>query len=301
MSRGAGIVLAAGLSRRLGRPKQLLMLDGRPVVRHVVEQAMASSLGEVIVVLGARAEAVRDALSGLPVRFVLNERYAEGQGTSIAAGVASLGPDVEAAVILLGDQPEVAIEAINAVVLAGREGASIVMTAYDDGRGHPVLFGREHFRALTALSGDSGGREVIRHHSDQVVLVRMPGSVPADIDTEADWAALRERAGGMRIAPSSTRSPGSNQGWREGGQIMDTSKITEHMSIVGSDHTDVGTVDHLDEQDMVKITKDDSGKHHWIPVAWVARVDEHVHLDRPGAQAKEEWSDSPPKALESPQ
>lgn len=82
---------------------------------------------------------------------------------------------------------------------------------------------------------------------------------------------------------------------------MDTSKIREHMSIVGSDHTDVGTVDHLDEQDMVKVAKDESGTHHWIPVAWVARVDEHVHLDRPGAQAKAEWSDTPPRALESPQ
>ncbi len=262
---------------------------------------MASSLDEVIVVLGAQAKAVRDALAGVPVRFVVNERYTHGQGTSIAAGVAALDADIDAAVILLGDQPEVAVEAIDAVVRARHGGASIVMTAYDDGRGHPVLFGREHFRALAALEGDTGGREVIRRHSDDVVVVRMTGPVPPDIDTEADWAALSERAGGMRIAPSPVRSPGSHQGRREGGQSMDTSKITEHMSIVGSDHTDVGTVDHLDEQDMVKVTKDESGNHHWIPVAWVARVDEHVHLDRPGAQAKEEWSTSPPKALESPQ
>ncbi len=262
---------------------------------------MASSLDEVIVVLGAQAEAVRDALAGMPVRFVVNERYADGQGTSIVAGIVALDPDVDAAVILLGDQPEVSVEAIDGVIAARHDGASIVMTSYDDGRGHPVLFGREHFQALAALSGDTGGREIVRRHPDAVALVRMPGRVPADIDTEADWTALRERAGGMRIAPSSLRTPGSNQGRREGGQTMDTSKITEHMSIVGSDHTDVGTVDHLDDQDMVKVTKDESGNHHWIPVAWVARVDEHVHLDRPGAQAKEEWSTSPPKALESPQ
>lgn len=302
MSRIAGIVLAAGSSRRLGRPKQLLPLGESPVIRHVVTRAVASSLEEVIVVLGAHAEAVRDALAGLPVRFVINRRFAEGQGTSLAAGIGALGDDVDAAVMLLGDQPEVTVAAIDAIVRAGREGASIAMTAYDDGRGHPVLFGREYFGDLRGLTGDAGGREIIRRHGADVVLVRSAGSVPADIDTEADWAAIRRRmAHGTGIAPSSPerRFPGEPQ--REGGQTMDTSAIKEHMPIVGSDHTDVGEVDHLDERDMIKVTKDDEGNHHWIPLAWVARVDEHVHLDRPGKQAREEWSTTPPKALESPQ
>lgn len=79
------------------------------------------------------------------------------------------------------------------------------------------------------------------------------------------------------------------------------SAITEHMPIVGSDNNDVGLVDGLAEPEMIKITKDDDGKHHWIPLGWVTRVDEHVHLDRPGHQVKQEWSDTPPKALESPQ
>ena len=82
---------------------------------------------------------------------------------------------------------------------------------------------------------------------------------------------------------------------------MDKHAIKEHMPVVGSDSKDVGTVDHLDDPEMIKLTKDDSGQHHWIPLGWVTRVDEHVHLDRPGKQAMQEWSDSSPKALEEPQ
>ena len=78
-------------------------------------------------------------------------------------------------------------------------------------------------------------------------------------------------------------------------------QIKGHMSVVGSDTNEIGTVDHLDSGETIKITKDDKGNHHWIPLAWVMRVDEHVHLDRPGGQARQEWSDSPPHALESPQ
>lgn len=302
MSRIAGIVLAAGMSRRLGRPKQSLPLGDRPVIRHVVERAVASSLEEVVVVLGAHAEAVRDALAGMPVRFVRNERFAEGQGSSLAAGVAAMGADIDAVVILLGDQPGIDANAVDGVIRARRDGASIAMAAYDDGSGHPVLFGREHFGALRGLAGDAGGREIIRQHGAEVVLVPIAGQVPADIDTEADWAAIQRRmADGMGIAPSLLERLSSGGREREGGQTMDTNAIKDHMPIVGSDHTDVGEVDHLDERDMIKVTKDDEGNHHWIPVAWVARVDQHVHLDRPGKQAREEWSDTPPKALESPQ
>lgn len=194
MSRVTGIVLAAGLSRRLGRPKQLLRLGGQTVIEHVVRAAVASSLDEVIVVLGARAEEIRSALGGLPVRFIVNERYEQGQGTSLATGIAALHGDADAAVILLGDQPGIATDVIDRVTAARRErGASIVMAAYEDGRGHPVLFGREQFAALRALSGDSGGREVIRTHPDMVVTVDVDGPVPADIDTEDDWRAARGR------------------------------------------------------------------------------------------------------------
>jgi hypothetical protein len=78
-------------------------------------------------------------------------------------------------------------------------------------------------------------------------------------------------------------------------------QIKEHMDVVGSDTNKFGTVDHLDSGETIKLTKDGEGNHHWIPLAWVTRVDERVHLDRPGHQAANEWSDTPPHALETPQ
>lgn len=78
---------------------------------------------------------------------------------------------------------------------------------------------------------------------------------------------------------------------------MDTSQIKEHMAVVGVNHEPVGTVDHLDASNTLKLTRDDEGNHHWIPLAWVARVDTEVHLDRPGDRAKQEWSDSNPADL----
>lgn len=195
MSRIAGIVLAAGMSRRLGRSKQLLQLGDATVIQHVVRRALASSLDEVILVLGARAHDVRAALEGEAVRFVMNERFAKGQGTSLSIGISSLDEDVDAAVILLGDQPQIDPSVIDGIVRARKDaGASIAMAQYGNERGHPVLFGREHFPALTALGGDQGGREIIRQHKAGVVTVPADrDTVLADIDTDADWQKLREQ------------------------------------------------------------------------------------------------------------
>jgi hypothetical protein len=88
---------------------------------------------------------------------------------------------------------------------------------------------------------------------------------------------------------------------KDDGDMEYSDQIKEHMPVLGSDTHEIGTVDHLDPGEMIKLTRDDEGNHHWIPMAWVTRVDEHVHLDRPGDHAKQEWSDTPPKALESPQ
>jgi molybdenum cofactor cytidylyltransferase len=197
VSRIAGVVLAAGMSRRLGRPKQLLRIGERTLIEHVVERAMSSSLDEIVVVTGAHGEAVKAALDGRHVRIIINERFREGQGTSLAAGIRSLGDEVDAAVVLLGDQPGIASVVIDRVAEARRErGASIVMAEYGLKRGHPVLFGREHFPALMALDGDRGGREIIvRHPSEVSVVPADRKSIPPDIDTEEDWR--RVASGGI--------------------------------------------------------------------------------------------------------
>lgn len=193
MSRVVGIILAAGHSRRLGRPKQLLLLDGQSLVTHVADRAIASSLDEVNVVTGAHADAVGETLAGRNVRIIHNGSFEEGQGTSIAAGVASLGDEVDAAVILLSDQPGILPATIDRVIAARREHrAPVVMAQYGDERGHPVLFGRELFRDLRELEGDIGGRHIVRAHREQVVLVDGGTPVPPpDVDTEEAWAHLQ--------------------------------------------------------------------------------------------------------------
>lgn len=193
MSEIAVVVLAGGLSRRLGRPKQLLMLDGLPLVVHVVQRALDAGVGPVIVVTGAHDAAVRGALRDLPVASVHNPRYEEGQGTSLAAGISALPDTVDAAVILLADQPGIRPETIRAAADARREtGAPVVMALYGDRQGHPALLGRETFPELLALEADMGGREVVRAHRDALVLVEGGGSAPPpDVDTEEDWDRLR--------------------------------------------------------------------------------------------------------------
>ncbi len=117
----AGIVLAAGRSSRLGRPKQLLPVHGEPLIRHTLRRVLASSLDQVILVVGHEADVVRDAVAGLPVECVFNPDAAAGQSTSVRAGLAALSPEVEAAVFILGDQPGVDPKVIDALIAAWRD------------------------------------------------------------------------------------------------------------------------------------------------------------------------------------
>lgn len=195
----AGIILAAGRSSRLGRPKQLLPLQGESLLRHTVRRALASSLDAVIVVVGHHAGEVRSAIADLPVRVVINPLAAKGQSTSVLAGLAALNhppthaDDIEAVVILLGDQPGVAPAVIDALIACWREtGAAIVAPRYRDGLGNPVLFDRRILSELTTLTGDIGARDIIRahQHAGDLTLLPVDGPAPPDVDTEEDYAAL---------------------------------------------------------------------------------------------------------------
>jgi molybdenum cofactor cytidylyltransferase len=188
----AAIVLAAGLARRMGRPKLLLDLQGAPVLRRTVERVLAAGLDETVVVTGPEAAPLRAALAGLPVRWAVNPAPAAGQAGSIVAGVVALGPRVEAAVLALGDQPTVDPAVIRALVAAWREGgASVVAPAYRDGQGPPVLFARAVFPELRALTGDAGARAVVARDRARRRLVPVDGPMPPDLDTEEDYARLR--------------------------------------------------------------------------------------------------------------
>lgn len=190
-----GVILAGGSSSRLGRPKQLLRLGDRPVLAHTLANALASSLDGVIVVLGHAAETIRAQIDFSPAHVVHNERYAEGQSTSLHMGVAALSPEAAAAIFILGDQPLIGPAVLDSLIAAYRETAApVVQPSYDGQRGNPVLIARALFPELLTITGDQGARNVIRAHAAEVHAIPIPGTTPTDdLDTEEDYQRLLAR------------------------------------------------------------------------------------------------------------
>jgi len=188
------VILAAGGSTRMGSPKQLLTLGGRPLLLRAVEATLASGAQPVIVVLGAEAVRLRPLLSGHPVVVAENPQWSEGMASSLRAGVSRLievSPATDAAVIVLCDQPHFSSGSIRRLVDAERTtGRSIAAARYGGRNGAPALFRREHFSALCALTGDHGARALLNGDPASVATVEMP-ELEADLDTPADYAAVR--------------------------------------------------------------------------------------------------------------
>ena len=189
--RVAGIVLAAGGARRYGQPKQLLRLGGRALVERALDAAQAAALAPVVLVVGAHAEAVLACVGereGLLV--VHNPDWETGMSTSLRAGLAALAPDMDAALILLADQPGVDAALIRRLLAARAEGRPrLVAPALRGRRGNPVLFDRSLFPELMAVTGDQGGRAVVAAHQDEMVLVEVEGEMALlDIDQPEDYA-----------------------------------------------------------------------------------------------------------------
>ena len=184
-----GVVLAAGTSERYGdRNKLLASLDGESIVRHAVRALCASPLDGVTVVLGHDADRVRNDLSSLPVSVVENGRYRQGQGTSVATGVAAARErGADAVLIALGDMPHVSSGSIAGLLEAYRAGAGSALAAACDGeRGNPVVFDEQHFDALAELDGDRGGREIILSAPDAALVETGDPGVLQDVDRPAD-------------------------------------------------------------------------------------------------------------------
>ena len=190
--RPAAVVLAAGLSRRMGQAKLLMPLGGRPLIRLTVERVLAEGVDRVVVVSGNEHPALMAALTGLPVQMAVNPNPEAGQAGSIRVGISALPPQTEAALIVLGDQPFLAREIIPALLAAlARAGKAIVAPRYRDGRGNPVLFARETFPELLAITGDQGARSVVERDPERVALVDFEFPMPQDLDTPEDYYRLR--------------------------------------------------------------------------------------------------------------
>ncbi len=191
----AAIVLGAGRSSRMGGPNKLLAeINGKPLIRMVVEQALASRARPVLVVTGHQRERVESALSGLPVRFVHNPHFADGLGTSLKAGIAALPPDIDGAIVCLGDMPQVDAALIDRLVGAidPDKGALIAVPVIEGKRGNPVVWSRRFFPDLTAVEGDIGARYLIGRYAEAVAEVPVDGTAAlTDVDTPEALQAVK--------------------------------------------------------------------------------------------------------------
>jgi molybdenum cofactor cytidylyltransferase len=183
----AALVLAAGRSSRMGGPNKLLAeIGGRPLVRIAVEQALASQARPVIVVTGHQRERVEAALSGLPVDFAHNARFADGLGTSLKAGITALPAQADGVVVCLGDMPQVDAAMIDRLIeaLDPAKGALVAVPTIDGQRGNPVVWSRRFFADLMAVEGDVGARALIGRYAEAVAEVPFSGKAAlTDVDT----------------------------------------------------------------------------------------------------------------------
>lgn len=189
----AVVILAAGGSRRLGSPKQLLPYRGKAMLRHVAETALSADFSRVFVVVGAHGDLVRAVLTGLPLEIVANDEWEQGMSTSLRAGIMAVErwPACQAALLAVGDQPLVSAALLQELAqTAGATGKPLVASYYAGTAGVPALFARAFFPSLKSLTGDKGAKAVLQRHAQQMATVPFPqGEI--DIDTAEDYRKLQ--------------------------------------------------------------------------------------------------------------
>jgi molybdenum cofactor cytidylyltransferase len=185
----AGLVLAAGGSSRLGRPKQTLPFRGTTLLGHVLDCARACGFDQLVVALGGASGEVRTNVDLTGTTVVENPAYGEGCSSSIAAALPALDPRCAVLVLMLGDQPGVGPTVVR-TLLARHGDAPIAVCRYEDARGHPFAFRRPVFPDLADLHGDKAVWKLLERRAEDVAEVRVPGRLPADVDTWEDYQAL---------------------------------------------------------------------------------------------------------------
>jgi len=189
-----GLVLAAGGSKRLGQPKQLLKYGSGTLLDHVLEVARDCPFDQSLCVIGGGGPDVRQQVDLSGFEVVNNPEFGEGCSSSIALALAAVDPRADALVLMLGDMPGVTVDAVSALI-AGRGDADLGACEYDNGRGHPFVFSRRVFADLAVLHGDKGVWKLMDRAGDDVVDVRVPGPIPLDVDTWEDYETVLQAAG----------------------------------------------------------------------------------------------------------
>jgi molybdenum cofactor cytidylyltransferase len=193
-----GIVLTAGLSSRMGSPKALLPLGGQPSLNRILQEILDSGLDQVILVIGAHRNRIRQALgefgNGIEWTLVYNPAYRLGLSTSIKKGLTRVSPESAGMMFLMGDQPLLKASVINRLIkIFLRAPDRIIVPTYGGRPGNPVIFPYSLVPELRELAGDTGGREIIRNHPDRVHLVPIrPSRIGWDMDTPEDYQKVKE-------------------------------------------------------------------------------------------------------------
>jgi molybdenum cofactor cytidylyltransferase len=220
----AAIVLAAGMSRRMGTPKQLLLLAGETILELTLKNVRASNVNEVVLVLGHAAETVEKEISTERVKIVRNQDYQQGMGTSLRTGLAAVDDGASAALIVLADQPFVRPETINQLIACHQEAnqeekPQIIIPAFNGFRGNPVLLDRSVFAELQSLTGDVGCRAIFGNHTENIRKLAVEDiGVLLDIDSQEEYEKFANAEAGKpgetgsskitstRIAPLESRA-----------------------------------------------------------------------------------------------
>ena len=193
MNKTGIIILAAGNSSRLGRPKQLLPYQGKTLLTHVVAESLAASLQPVVVVTGAYQAEIHDSLKGQAVNIIHNPRWETGMASGIFAGLMkalSIEPHLGAVIVAVCDQPYISAELFRSLVKTHTvSGKGLVACRYSETIGTPVLFDQRYFKELSALAGDTGAKQLLKRYPEDVTTIPFPkGNI--DIDTEEDFQRL---------------------------------------------------------------------------------------------------------------
>lgn len=191
-----GVILAAGQSRRMGEPKQLLLLGEKPMIWHVAFAACLANFHEVLVITGAFSDEVTQVLKEFPLKVIYNEQWADGQSTSVKKAVESVHPRSQAAVFLLADQPLIDAALINEVIAAYETTkSSIIMPRAQNKPGNPVLFDLETWRlALLELSGDEGARQIIKKNPGDIRYIeKVDEEIFFDVDTPMEFELMKKK------------------------------------------------------------------------------------------------------------